>query len=72
MKINRSITTLIYLSLSFFLMLLIISMIFNILGYWIHGGDDIPMIIRKNFFIYLKIGSAGFFVGFVFWLFGIR
>lgn len=72
MKKNNSIAIIIYLSTSFFLMLFLISMLFNVLGYWIHGGNDIPMIVKTNFFIYIKVGLVGFFVGFALWLFKIR
>lgn len=69
---NKYLASLIYLPISLFFMLFFISIIFNSLGHLIHGGDDIINILKKNIFIYLKIGFVGFIVGFVLCIFKIR
>jgi hypothetical protein len=72
MKKIKSIAIIAYLPISFFIMLFLVSMTFNVLGYWIHGGDEIFIIIKRNVLTYLKIGTVGLFVGFALWFFRVR
>lgn len=54
------------------MLLFIMSLLFQTLGYWVNGGGDLMSFIRVNMFTYLKMGVVGSFVGFILWLFNVR
>lgn len=66
---HRSIISLLYLCLSFFIALFIISVFFSLLGYWVGGGEDVLLFFTDRIFIYLKMSLLGMFVGLLLWLF---
>ncbi|CAI1028244.1 Uncharacterised protein [Serratia grimesii] len=72
MKKSRSVILMLYLMCSFFVLLFIVSLLFQTLGYWVNGGENIIFFVKDNFYTYLKVGGVGFFVGFVLWLFKVR
>ncbi|CAI1055925.1 Uncharacterised protein [Serratia proteamaculans] len=72
MKKIRSVILMLYLICSFFVLLFIMSLLFQTFGYWVNGGGNIIFFVKDNFYLYLKVGIVGFFVGFVLWLFNVR
>ncbi len=62
----------IYLPCAFSIMLFLMSLIFQVLGYWVSGGEDIIELIQKNLSLYFKMGTIGFVIGFVMWIFNIN
>ncbi len=69
MSKNKSIIIMIYLPCAFSLMLFLMSLMFQVLGYWVSGGEDIIDLIQKNLCLYFKMGTIGFVIGFVMWIF---
>ncbi|MBD2812585.1 hypothetical protein ID850_16435 [Xenorhabdus sp. Flor] len=72
MKRNKSIAILLYLSFAFFILIFFMSMIGDVLGYWVNGGENILLLIKNNLVKYAKVASSGILVGVIFWLFDIR
>lgn len=72
MKKSRTVILMLYLMCSFFVVLFIVSLLFQTLGYWVNGGGNIIIFVKDNLYTYLKAGGVGFFVGFLLWLFNVR
>lgn len=66
---KKSFLALLYLCIAFSLMLIFVSFLFQVLGYWIGGGDQMLGYLMNNFYKVLKIGSVGIGIGFVYWFF---
>ncbi|MCS3608509.1 hypothetical protein M2386_003482 [Erwinia rhapontici] len=69
---KKSLLTLLYLCIAFSLMLIFVSFIFQVLGYWVGGGDQMLEYLRDNLHKVLKTGSVGIGIGFVYWFFYYR
>ncbi len=69
---KKSLLVLLYLCVAFSLMLFFVSFIFQVLGYWIGGGDQILGYLMDNFHKVLKTGLVGVGVGCVYWFFYYR
>ena len=69
---KKSLLTLLYLCIAFSLMLIFVSFIFQVLGYWVGGGDQMLGYFRDNFHKVLKTGSVGIGIGFAYWFFYYR
>ena len=69
---KKSLLTLLYLCIAFSLMLIFVSFIFQVLGYWVGGGDQMLGYLRDNLHKVLKTGSVGIGIGFVYWFFYYR
>lgn len=69
---KKSLLVLLYLCIAFFLLLFFVSIIFQVLGYWIGGGDQMLEYLKDNFHKVLKTSLVGIGVGFVYWFFYYR
>lgn len=69
---KKSLLVLLYLCIALSLMLTFISFIFQVLGYWVGGGDYMLEYLKDNLHKVLKTGSVGIGVGFVYWFFYYR
>lgn len=69
---KKSLLILLYLCIAFSLMLIFVSFIFQVLGYWVGGGDQMLEYLRDNLKKVLKTGSVGIGIGFVYWFFYYR
>lgn len=69
---KKSLLILLYLCIAFSLMLIFVSFIFQVLGYWVGGGDQMLEYLRDNLQKVLKTGSVGIGIGFVYWFFYYR
>jgi len=69
---KKSLLVLIYVCLAFSLMLISVSFIFQVIGYWIGGGEQMLAYLRSNIYNVLKIGFVGIGVGSVYWFFYYR
>ena len=67
----RSFIVLLYLCLAIFSMLLIITISFSLLGYWIGGGENILSFFIGKLFTYFKVSLSGILIGFVLCFFTI-
>ncbi|MDX5631164.1 MULTISPECIES: hypothetical protein [unclassified Brenneria] len=72
MKRNEPLWLMIYLPCTIAIFLFFISLFFQVIGYWISGGEDIIGLIKDNIYLYLKMAGLGFILGFVLWFFNIR
>ena len=68
----NSIIILFYLCSACFIGLFIISMSFDLLGYWVGYGTDITYFFYDNLFDYFKVGLAGIWIGLIIWFFYYR
>jgi len=69
---KKSLLALLYLCIAFSLMLICVSFIFQVLGYWVGGGEQMLEYLRDNLHKVLKTGSVGIGIGFVYWFFYYR
>lgn len=69
---KKSLLILLYLCVALFLIIFLISLIFQVLGYWIGGGDQMLEYLKDNFHKVLKTGSVGIGVGCAYWFFYYR
>jgi len=69
---KKSLLALLYLCIAFSLMLICVSFIFQVLGYWVGGGEQMLEYLRDNLHKVLKTGSVGIGIGFAYWFFYYR
>ncbi|EPZ0269879.1 hypothetical protein DMW62_04190 [Serratia marcescens] len=69
---KKSLLVLLYLCVAFFLMIFFVSFIFQVVGYWIGGGDQMLGYLKENFHKVLNTALVGVGVGFTYWLFYYR
>ncbi len=69
---NKSMIIMIYLPCAFFIMLFLMSLVFQVLGYWVSGGQDLLDLIKMNIYLYLKMGAIGVISGFILWIFDVK
>lgn len=72
MKKNEPWWLVIYLPCALALFLLLMSVFFQVAGYWVSGGEDIMELIKSNILLYLKMAGLGFIAGFMLWFFKTR
>ena len=69
---KKSLLILLYLCIAFFVMLFSVSLFFQILGYWIGGGEYMLKYLKDNFYKVLNTGLVGVGVGCAYWFFYYR
>jgi hypothetical protein len=67
-----SIIALLYLCSSLFIAFFIMAALFNLLGYWVGGGEDMLSFFIDKLFNYFKVAIIGLLVGFSVWFFYYR
>lgn len=72
MKRNNSLIGSIYLPCAFAFMLFFVCLLFQVLGYWVSGGENIIGLVKDNIYFYFEMAGLGLGLGFILWLFNIR